>query len=283
SARVIGSAREMLGGNKVELDALMADLNQKRAEYERLLGEVALREEDVRNKEQAAEMKIAEAAARQKEMLAGAYKESIEVIADTRRQMRNELESLRKIEKKELQEKLREVERKQKAASEKLAEYEHDDSPPLRVRDITVGDKVFVKSLGYDGTVSGIMENVNRIKVMSGTKEVLVPVADVRLKKGREVAEPEKRHLPVSAPDEMVPSRINLVGLRVEEALSRMEPFLNHAALAGFREVVIIHGVGTGALQRAVREHLTGHPLVKTFRTGDQSEGGAGVTIVMLT
>lgn len=280
--QVIGSAREMLGGNKVELDALMADLNQKRAEYERLLGEMALREEGIRSREQAAEKNIAEAAAKQKEILAGAYKESLEVITDTRRQMRDELESLRKIEKKELQERLREVEQKQKAVSEKLAEYEHDDSPPLRVRDIAVGDKVFVKSLGYDGTVSGIMEKVNRIKVISGSKEVLVPVADVRLKKGREVAERENKHLPLSAPDEMVPSRINLVGTRVDEALSRLEPFLNHAALAGFREAVIIHGVGTGALKRAVREHLTGHPLVKAFRSGDQSEGGAGVTVATL-
>jgi DNA mismatch repair protein MutS2 len=280
--QVICSAREMLGGNKVELDALMADLNQKRAEYERLLREMALREEDIRSREQATEKKIAEAAAKQKEILAGAYKESREVIADTRRQMRDELESLGKIEKKELQERLREVEQKQKAVSEKLAEYEHDDSPPLRVGDISVGDKVFVKSLGYDGTVSGIMEKVNRIKVISGSKEVLVPVADVRLKKGREVAERENKHLPLSAPDEMVPSRISLVGTRVDEALSRLEPFLNHAALAGFREAVIIHGVGTGALKRAVREHLTGHPLVKAFRSGDQSEGGAGVTIVIL-
>ena len=107
-------------------------------------------------------------------------------------------------------------------------------------------------------------------------------MADVRLKKGREVAERENKHLPLSAPDEMVPSRISLVGTRVDEALSRLEPFLNHAALAGFREAVIIHGVGTGALKRAVREHLTGHPLVKAFRSGDQSEGGAGVTIVIL-
>jgi DNA mismatch repair protein MutS2 len=280
--KIISDAREMIGGNKIELDALMADLNQKRAEYERLLGEMALREEEVRNSEQAAERKIAEAAAKQKEILAGSYKESLEIIADTRRQMRDELESLKKIEKKELQEKIREVERKQKAVSEKLAEYEHDDSPPLRVQEIAVGDKVFVTSLGYDGTVSGIMEKVNRIKVISGSKEVLVPVADVRLKKGREVAEREKRHLQFSAPDEMVPSRINLVGMRVDEALSRLEPFLNHAALAGFREVTIIHGVGAGILQRAVREHLSGHPLVKTFRSGDQSEGGAGVTVVAL-
>jgi DNA mismatch repair protein MutS2 len=82
--------------------------------------------------------------------------------------------------------------------------------------------------------------------------------------------------------DEVVPLRINLIGLRVDEALSRLEPFLNHASLAGLAEVTIVHGYGTGALARAVREHLTRHPLIKTFRKGEPSEGGGGVTIATL-
>lgn len=282
SEKIINAAREMIGGSKIKLDALMVDLNRKRAEYERLLDELMLREEEVKEKEQRAEQQIAEAAAKRKLMLADAYKESLDIVADIRRQMRDELESIRKIEKKELQERLKAVERKQKAVAEKLEEYNGDDSLPLRIEEITVGDKVFVKSVGYDGTVSGIMEKVGRIKVISGSKEILVPVSDIRLKKGREVAEREKKREPVSSSDEVVPSRITLVGMRVDEALSRLEPFLNHAALAGFQEVTIIHGVGAGILQRAVREHLEGHPLVKTFRTGDQSEGGAGVTVVTL-
>jgi len=44
----------------------------------------------------------------------------------------------------------------------------------------------------------------------------------------------------------------------------------------------IIHGIGKGLLSRAVREHLEGHPLVKSYRRGEQAEGGAGVTIVTL-
>jgi len=75
---------------------------------------------------------------------------------------------------------------------------------------------------------------------------------------------------------------INLIGLRVEEALTRLEPFLNHASLAGYGEVRVIHGIGTGALRRGVREHLTGHPLVASFRSGEQYEGGNGATVVTL-
>jgi len=82
--------------------------------------------------------------------------------------------------------------------------------------------------------------------------------------------------------EETVPFLLNLVGLRVDEAISRLEPFLNHASLAGLEEVSVIHGIGTGALLRAVRDHLTGHPLVKHFRSGETSEGGNGVTIVTM-
>ena len=79
-----------------------------------------------------------------------------------------------------------------------------------------------------------------------------------------------------------VATKIRLIGLRVDEALSELEPFLNHAVLAGFHEIAVIHGIGKGLLARAVREHLKGHPLVKSYRKGEQSEGGAGVTIADL-
>jgi DNA mismatch repair protein MutS2 len=70
--------------------------------------------------------------------------------------------------------------------------------------------------------------------------------------------------------------------LRVEEAIPRLEKYLNDAYLARLPPVRIIHGKGTGTLRRAVREHLEGHPLVASYRPGDQHEGGDGVTVVEL-
>jgi DNA mismatch repair protein MutS2 len=57
---------------------------------------------------------------------------------------------------------------------------------------------------------------------------------------------------------------------------------LNHASLEGNGEVRVIHGKGTGALMRAVRDYLDGHPLVLEFRKGEQFEGGDGATVVTL-
>jgi DNA mismatch repair protein MutS2 len=282
SERIISVARELLGGGKVELDDLMADLNEKRAAYEALLKDVAERQAEVKAKDEAAREKVLEAEIRKREMLAEAHREALGIVADIKRQMRAELDEIKKKEKKDLQEKIRAVEQKQKEIVDKLAEYDMDEGGALSIRDIDIGDAVFVKSLGYDGTVSGIMEKVGRVKVVSGTKEILVPISDLRTKKGMRPGEKAGKVAQQTVPDEAVPSRINFVGLRVDEALSRLEPFLNHASLAGFQEVTIIHGVGAGILQRAVRAHLEGHPLVKKFRSGDPSEGGAGVTVVTL-
>jgi DNA mismatch repair protein MutS2 len=57
---------------------------------------------------------------------------------------------------------------------------------------------------------------------------------------------------------------------------------LNQASLGGLTEVIIVHGFVEGILQRAVREHLKGHPLVKDFRPGAKAEGGAGATVATL-
>jgi len=70
--------------------------------------------------------------------------------------------------------------------------------------------------------------------------------------------------------------------LTVDEALFRLEQYLNDAFMAGLPSVRIVHGKGTGMLRQAVHEVLAKHPLVKSFRLGDYGEGDYGVTIVEL-
>ena len=75
---------------------------------------------------------------------------------------------------------------------------------------------------------------------------------------------------------------IHLRRLTVDEALFRLERFLNDAFLAGVPTVRVIHGKGTGTLRQAVQETLRTHPLVKSFRRARPNEGGAGATVVEL-
>jgi len=71
-------------------------------------------------------------------------------------------------------------------------------------------------------------------------------------------------------------------GMRVEEALSTVDKFLDQAALSGAREVRIVHGIGRGALKKAIGEFLVDHPHVESSREAEQEHGGAGATIVAL-
>ncbi|MCA9449415.1 MAG: Smr/MutS family protein, partial [Candidatus Omnitrophica bacterium] len=73
---------------------------------------------------------------------------------------------------------------------------------------------------------------------------------------------------------------INLIGKKVEEMESELVKYLDEAALTGYDEIRVIHGFGTGALREGVRRVLSNHPVVKSFRPGEEGEGGGGATVV---
>ena len=77
-------------------------------------------------------------------------------------------------------------------------------------------------------------------------------------------------------------TELDLRGLRADEALIRVEDFLDKALRDGFSSVRIIHGKGTGALRQAVRDHLTRHPLARSFEPEARERGGNGATLVEL-
>jgi len=81
----------------------------------------------------------------------------------------------------------------------------------------------------------------------------------------------------------MTEAELDLHGLTVDEALPRLDEFLHAAFRAGHYRVWIVHGKGSGTLRQAVREHLSGHPLVKSFRLADRFHGGPGATQVELS
>ena len=82
--------------------------------------------------------------------------------------------------------------------------------------------------------------------------------------------------------DELITGEIHLRRLTVDEALIRLDKYLNDAFMAGLSSVSVVHGKGTGTLRRAIREYLARHSLVKSYRPGEYGEGGDGVTIVEL-
>ncbi len=143
---------------------------------------------------------------------------------------------------------------------------------------LQAGDQVWVPSLQASGEVIAV-----------GAKEVEVKVGGFRLKLApgrvelRQRGEQPAIQAGVGAPKPPSPGiELDLRGLVVDDMLIDLDRYLDTAYLAGLPFVRIIHGKGTGALRQAVRDELRNHPLVGSFRPGDLSEGGEGVTVAKL-
>ncbi|HZI94453.1 MAG TPA: Smr/MutS family protein, partial [Patescibacteria group bacterium] len=78
------------------------------------------------------------------------------------------------------------------------------------------------------------------------------------------------------------PAEINLIGARVEEALERLDKFLDDAFLAGHTQVRIVHGHGTGRLRAALQRMLADHPHVESYTAAEERSGGTGATVANL-
>jgi len=77
-------------------------------------------------------------------------------------------------------------------------------------------------------------------------------------------------------------SELNVIGLTVEDALPKVDKFIDQALLHGLEKIYIIHGVGSGRLRNAISQYLNGHRAVKSFSPGETMKGGRGITIVEL-
>jgi DNA mismatch repair protein MutS2 len=148
-----------------------------------------------------------------------------------------------------------------------------EDSPPPR-EPFGVGATVRLR-----GTSS-----VGRVTRALGER-VEIHVADKRLWVEPSACEPvtpapEPVHdtVEVALPEASSPSEIKLIGRTQDDAREELERFLDHAALAGVMRVRVVHGHGSGALRRVVREVLAAHPAVAHFSHPPQNRGGTGVT-----
>jgi DNA mismatch repair protein MutS2 len=146
---------------------------------------------------------------------------------------------------------------------------------------LRVGDRVWVPRLRAEVDVIDAPQK-GRVRVQSGAVKLTIDVADVRVQgKTKDAPAPVARtpELPSSG------DRLDVRGLRVDEALALSESFLDRAYGQEQKHVTILHGVGSGAVRDALRAHLRSSGLsrwVRSFRPGTVEEGGDRVTVVML-
>ena len=155
--------------------------------------------------------------------------------------------------------------------------------PKAPQRPIRHGDTVWVRPLNAEGQVLEISGEEAEVQVGPARTRVSLTALELRSPVSPSLAKEGlgEGAISVSAP----PSpgvRLDLRGCTAEEALERLDRYLDAASRAELPWVRIIHGKGTGALRRAVRDFLAHHPLVSTYEAGGDREGGEGVTVAKL-
>ncbi len=182
-----------------------------------------------------------------------------------------------------------------RAIEEKIGEMEGKVEAPVERRTgqfsvtanqfLKLGEKVNVSTLNAEGVVTALGEADAEVQI--GTIRVRARLSDlVRRQTVDDSAQTEKARQPSSTihrPSSTSPGmEVDLRGLMSDDALDKMERYLEQAYLAGLPFVRIIHGKGTGKLRQAVRAALSGHAYVKSFEEGGDKEGGEGVTVAKL-
>jgi DNA mismatch repair protein MutS2 len=141
------------------------------------------------------------------------------------------------------------------------------------------------RTLDSIGRIVEISGRTGRVMIETEGARLVIPAEDVEVVP-EPISGPQPRDLEAEELRRRAAARVSptltLRGERVEAALEQLDSYLDEALLAGLDQVTIIHGSGTGALRRAVRDALAEHPRVRSVRSGRREEGGDGATVAEL-
>ena len=269
---IISRARERLGQRYAEVDQLVAQLQSKMSSVLEQSEELARLQREAQT-ERDALSESREKLDREKTRVGAAYREELERLRDdVSRRVSNEIKNLRP------NASAREVVTTLTKPIETAIEF-----IPTEHREVHVGDKAEHRKFKVRGEVASI--DGPRAVLNVGGKRMTVDVKDLVLTASEASRKdpPRKRTGgPSLRSGHEVEAELNLIGHRVDDALEESDKFLDRALLEGKQAVRIIHGFGTGALRKAVRDHLRKHPAVKSWRPGNENEGGDGATVAVL-
>ena len=149
---------------------------------------------------------------------------------------------------------------------------------------LKVGERVKIEGLQSTGILTNVKETLKRAEVLTDKVKVEVPLSQII-----QADETEKRSTAILGDQPLLKGSVeepapelNVIGLRVEDALPKVDKFIDQALLHGLEKVRIIHGVGSGRLREAIGRFLSGHRAVKSLSSGEVAKGGRGLTIVEL-
>lgn len=281
-AEILSRAQELVGTQERSLADLISRLEQELmatdAEREQLRVRLA-RAEELETARQQQQAKVNE---REKQLLREGLDSANKLVEETRKKIDVLMQEMREpqVTKSDVKRVRKTIEELRMELAEKTEQLqprrEYEGEPP------TAGEAVFVERLHTDGELLEIFPDGKRGKVRVGKIVYTMELRDLRKLKAGE-AQPEiPKGVNYQPFKDDVQMELSLRGLTVEEARDRLDKYFDEIALTHVPYVRIVHGKGTGALRRFVREYLAKNKMVESFQLGEWNEGSWGVTVVKL-
>lgn len=187
---------------------------------------------------------------------------------------------------------VKDIEKTRQKIRDTLKDYEGNVSDITTKKDtnreipknLKEGDSVYVHSMDSSGVCMSSVDKNDMVMVQIGKMKMKMHISNLSLEKAPKKPVQKKnvaQSIKNSKSLNMSPT-VDLRGLMVVEALEKLDKYLDDVTLSSLTNITIIHGKGTGALRKAVTEHLKSSPHVKSYRLGGYTEGDDGVTIVEL-
>ena len=276
---IVEEARGILSRGALELESLLRDLmvEKQKMEETRVVLEKERNEVEQQNTE--VKSRLERLKEEERQAMQEARDSVVRESAELHRQIRQASSELRKEMTKERLERAKKALNgvREQLSSEAWTPKTGELEPAQR---ITAGDIVYLKDIGLQATVLSVAEDTQEVEVQAGQLKLKLGLESVE-----KIMEPKPartRGTGMHLATKVISTELDLRGKRAEEVEVALDIYLNDAALANLSEVRVIHGIGTGTVRQIARDFLAAHPLVKSFRTGKQDEGGDGATMVSL-
>lgn len=280
AANVIQRAESYLGSKQQELEESIAMLSKYRFEAETSkieLDRLKLETEKIKNDY---EGKLKEIKEKKKEYVETAQRDAYQILQNANKLIENTIREVKEGVKSagEIKKEF-DAEKKNLASEVEKIERALPKTGIITKENLEIGDYVTME----DGISTGMILEIEKDN-KTATVEFNGLKFKIKLKKLKISEAPKEKKYPMSKQAEHIKfdaaARIDLRGMRADEALKAIDVFINEAVLGNMPFATIIHGKGTGALRVAVQEFLKYNHSVSSFRDGEISEGGAGVTVI---
>ena len=284
---VITTAETHLEPSHIQTDQLLQELQEERLTVAELRNQAEQSLLEARQRQEEADQRLSVIEDTKAELVEEARRALTEQIGQLMNQIKQAERSLQRQQADQAAEGSLRLERQKLAQARR--EVASPDWNPIPVEqppwyaDLRVGDRVYVRGVARPVEVVTAPGEQREVEVVIGSMRARIPVYQLDRPAERLHPAAERAGVVYRRPENKrtLSPEVNLHGYRVDEALTVIDSLLDDAALEGMTSVKIVHGKGTGALRRAIREYLSGHPLVASTEPG---EGGAasGVTVVQL-